>query len=197
MLTSSVGIWFLRTSNSSQWPSQRLARAWLRGSNFNVLPFLIVDMSLSCPVASVIVDLSVSITFSRSMLLDSGAPSRSLVGRCWIADVNPTSWIRGHVNPENLLFLVLCCAVLISILHRCWLSPGVELSFPAWVWPACWCSLTAFLDNISAGSKCILSCLPGVISLAPFSSFSVVNIFRLYFRCRLEVEVKLVVPFAR
>ena len=113
-------------------------------------------------------------------------------------DVNPISWIKGHVNPEDLLFLVvLCRAVMISILHRCWVSPGIELSFPAWVWLACRCSLTAFLDNVSAGSKCILSCLPGVISLAPFFSFSVVNIFRLYFRCRLKVEVKLVVPFAR
>ena len=82
MLISSVGIWFFRTSNSFQWPSQRLARAWLRGNNFGVPPLLIVDMSLSCLVASVIVALSVSVTFSRSMLLDSGALSRLLAGWC-------------------------------------------------------------------------------------------------------------------
>ena len=67
-------------------------------------------------MALVTVDLSVSITFSRSMLLDSGAPSRSLFGWCGVADVNPSPFIKGHVNPEVLSSSD--GAELISILHR-------------------------------------------------------------------------------
>ena len=160
--------------NSSHWPPLMVARAWLRGSNFVVSPLLIVAESFSCSVALVIADLSVSITFSRSMLLDSGALSGSLFGWCEVADVNPSPFIKGHVNPEVLLSSG--GAVSISILHRFWVSPGVELSFPVWVWPACRCSLTAFLGSVSAVSKCILSCLPGAMSLVPFLASSVVNV---------------------
>ena len=117
----------------------------------------------------------VGMTFSRSMLLDSGASSRLLIGWCWIADVNPTSCIRGHVNPE--VPLSSGGVVLNSIFHRGWVTPGIELSFPVWVRPACGRSFTAFLDNVSAVSKCILSCLLGAMSLTPFLASSMVNSF--------------------
>ena len=99
-------------------------------------------------------------------------------------DGNPTACISGHVNPVT--FLSVDDAEVISILHRCWVSPVVELSIPVWVWPACRCILADRLEKVSAFSKCILSCLPGAISLAPSS---VVNILRLYFRCRLEMKL--------
>ena len=73
---------------------------------------------------------------------------------------------------EVLLFFI--GAGTISILHRCWVDPGVELSIPVLVWPACRCSFTARLDNVSACSKRILSCLPGAMSLGLASS--VVNV---------------------
>ena len=167
----------------------KLARAWFHGNNVVVSPSLIVAVSLSCFVASVIVDLFVSMMFSRSLLRDSGALSR-LSADWWIADGNPTAFISGHVSPVTSSSFD--GAEVTSILHRG--SPVVGLSIPVWVWPVCRCSLIDFLENVSAVSKCILSCLPGVISLAP--SF-VVNIFRLYFRCRLEMKFRLVVPFAR
>ena len=80
MLINSVGIWFPFVLNFCHWPLQRLAKAWLRGSNFVASPSLTVAVSLSCSVALVIVELSVNMTFSRFMLLDSGAPPRLLVG---------------------------------------------------------------------------------------------------------------------
>ena len=104
-----------------------------------------------------------NMTFSRFILLHSGASSRLLFGWCWIVDVNPTFCIRGHVNPEVPLSFG-GGFFLRSILHLGRVTPGIELSFPVWVWPACRCSLTAFLDNVSAVSKCILSCLPGAMS---------------------------------
>ena len=135
-------------------------------------------------VAWLIVCLFVNMTSSRSILLDSGASSRLLFGWCWILDANPTLDISGHVGPEVTLSNVLS-----SILHLGRVSPGVELSVPVWVWPACLCSFTAFLDNVSAVSKCILSCLLGAMSLTPFLAFSMVNSFRLYFRCRRKVKL--------
>ena len=135
-------------------------------------------------VAFLTVNLLANMTSSRSILLDSGASSRLLFGWCWILDANPTLDISGHVGPEVTL-----SNVLISILHLGRVSPGVELSVPVWVWPACLCSFTAFLDNVSAVSKCILSCLLGAMSLAPFLASSMVNSFRLYFRCRRKVKL--------
>ena len=135
-------------------------------------------------VAFLTVNLLANMTSSRSILLDSGASSRLLFGWCWILDANPTLDISGHVGPGVTL-----SNVLISILHLGRVSPGVELSVPVWVWPACLCSFTAFLDNVSAVSKCILSCLLGAMSLAPFLASSMVNFFRLYFRCRRKVKL--------
>ena len=135
-------------------------------------------------VAFLTVNLLANMTSSRSILLDSGASSRLLFGWCWILDANPTLDISGHVGPEVTLSNVLS-----SILHLGRVSPGVELSVPVWVWPACLCSFTAFLDNVSAVSKCILSCLLGAMSLAPFLASSMVNSFRLYFRCRRKVKL--------
>ena len=192
-LISSVGIRLSCILKSFHLPLLRLARAWLRGNNVVVSPSLIAAVSLSCFVALVIVDVLVSMMFSRSSLCDSGALFRSSAD-WWIADGNPIACISGHVNCCPLTFLSVDVAEVISILHRGWVSPVVELSIPVWVWPACSCSLTDFLGSVNAVSNCILSCLPGAISLAP--SF-VVNIFRLYFRCRLEMKFRLVVPFAR
>ena len=135
-------------------------------------------------VAWLIVRLFVNMTSSRSILLDSGASSRLLFGWCWAVDANPALYIRGHVGPGVTL-----SGVLNSILHLGRVTPGVELSFPVWVWPACLCSFTAFLDNVSAVSKCILSCLLGAMSLTPFLASSMVNSFRLYFRCRRKVKL--------
>ena len=57
-------------------------------------------------MALVIVELSVNMTFSRSVL-DSGALSRLLAAcwliGCWIADANPTECISGHINLSTLL----------------------------------------------------------------------------------------------
>ena len=135
-------------------------------------------------VAFLTVNLLANMTSSRFRLLDSGASSRLLFGWCWILDANPTLDISGHVGPEVTLSNVLS-----SILHLGRVSPGVELSVPVWVWPACLCSFTAFLDNVSAVSKCILSCLLGAMSLTPFLASSMVNSFRLYFRCRRKVKL--------
>ena len=190
-LISSVGIRLSRLLKSFHLPLLRLARAWLRGNNVVVSPSLITAVSLSCFVALVIVDVLVSMMFSRSSLCDSGALFRSSAD-WWIADGNPIACISGHVSPVT--FLSVDDAEVISILHRGWVSPVVELSIPVWVWPACRCILTDRLERVSVFSKCILSCLPGAISLAPSS---VLNIFRLYFRCRLEMKFRLVVPFAR
>ena len=121
-------------------------------------------------MALVIVELSVKMTFSRSVL-DGGAPSRLLVICSWVAGVNPMLCTREHTNPE---FLLVVDTWLILIFHRCWVDPGVELSIPVLVWPACRCSFTARLDNVSACSKRILSCLPGAMSLGLASS--VVNV---------------------
>ena len=123
-------------------------------------------------MALVIVELSVNMTFSRSVL-DSGALSRLLVICPWVAEVNPMLCAREHTNPR---FLSNVGAWSISIFHRCWADPGVELSIPVLVWPACRCSFTARLDNVSASSKRILSCLPGAMSLVPFLASSVVNV---------------------
>ena len=123
-------------------------------------------------MALVIVELSVKMTSSRCVL-DSGAPSGLLVIRSWVAGVNPTLCTREHTNPR---FLSIVGAWSISIFHRCWVDPGVELSIPVSVWPACRCSFTACLDNISGFSKCILSWSSGVVSLVPFLAFSVVNV---------------------
>ena len=123
-------------------------------------------------MALVIVELSVKMTFSR-FVLDGGALSRSLVFCSWVAGKNPTLCAREHTNPE---FLLVVDTWLISIFHRCWVDPGVELSIPVLVWPACRCSFTARLDNVSASSKRILSCLPGAMSLVPFLASSVVNV---------------------
>ena len=123
-------------------------------------------------MALVIVELSVKMTFSRSVL-DGGAPSRLLVICSWVAGVNPTLCTREHTNPR---FLSIVGAWSILIFHRCWVDPGVELSIPVLVWPACRCSFTARLDNVSACSKRILSCLPGAMSLVPFLASSVVNV---------------------
>ena len=121
-------------------------------------------------MALVIVELSVKMTFSRSVL-DGGALSRLLVICSWVAGVNPTLCTREHTNPR---FLSIVGAWSILIFHRCWADPGVELSIPVSVWPACRCSFTARLDNVSACSKRILSCLPGAMSLGLASS--VVNV---------------------
>ena len=95
--------------------------------------------------------------------------------------------IRGHLNLE--VTLSSDGVVLNSIFHLGRVTPGIELSFPVWVRPACRRSFTAFLDNVSAVSKCILSCLLGAMSLAPFLASSMVNSFRLYFRCRRKVKL--------
>ena len=121
-------------------------------------------------MALVIVGLSVKMTFSRFML-DSGAPSGLLVICSWVAGINPTLCTREHTNPR---FLSIIGAWSISIFHRCWVDPGFELSIPVLVWPACRCIFTARLDNVSACSKRILSCLPGAMSLGLASS--VVNV---------------------
>ena len=123
-------------------------------------------------MALVIVELSVKMTFSR-FVLDGGALSRSLVFCSWVAGKNPMLCTREHTNPR---FLSIVGAWSILIFHRCWLDPGVELSIPVLVWPACRCSFTARLDNVSAFSKRILSCLPGAMSLVPFLASSVVNV---------------------
>ena len=121
-------------------------------------------------MALVIVGLSVKMTSSRFML-DSGAPSGLLVICSWVVGVNPMLCTREHTNPR---FLSIVGAWSRSILHRCWVDPGFELSIPVLVWPACRCSFTARLDNVSACSKRILSCLPGAMSLGLASS--VVNV---------------------
>ena len=127
-------------------------------------------------LALVIVELSVKMTFSRSVF-DGGAPSRLVVVCSWVAEVNPMLCTREHTNPKGPpVFLSIVGAWSISILHRCWVDPGVELSIPVLVWPARRCSFTACLGNVSAVSKCILSCLPGAISLVPFLASSVVNV---------------------
>ena len=87
-------------------------------------------------------------------------------------DAKPALNIRGHLGPGVTL-----SDVLNSILHLGRVSPGVELSFPVWVWPACLCRFTAFLYNVSAVLKCILSCLLGAMSLTPFLASSMVNSF--------------------
>ena len=144
-----------------------------------------VAVDSSWLVALLIVNLSANMTSSRSILLDSGASSRLLFGWCWIVDANPALKIRGHVGPGVML-----SDLLNSILHLFGrVIPGVELSFPVRVWPACLCRFTAFLDNVSAVSKCILSCLLGAMSLAPFLASSMVNSFRLYLRCRRKVKL--------
>ena len=120
-------------------------------------------------MALVIDELSVKMTFSRSVF-DGGALSRLLVVCPW---VNPMLCAREHTNPS---FLLNVGAWSIWIFHRCWVDPGVELSIPVLVWPACRCSFTARLDNVSASSKRILSCLPGAMSLVPFLASSVVNV---------------------
>ena len=123
-------------------------------------------------MALVILELSVKKTFSKSDF-DSGALPRSLIGWLWVTGVNPMLCTKVHTNPWLLLSVG---AWPISILHRCWADPGVELSIPVLVWPACRCSLTACLDSVSAFSKCILSCLPGAMRLAPLLASSVVNV---------------------
>ena len=123
-------------------------------------------------MALVIDELSVKMTFSRSVL-DGGALSRLLVVCSWVAEVNPMLCAREHTNPS---FLSNVGAWSIWIFHRCWADPGVELSIPVLVWPACRCNFTARLDNVSASSKRILSCLPGAMSLVPFLASSVVNV---------------------
>ena len=123
-------------------------------------------------MALVIVELSVKMTFSR-FVLDGGALSRSLVFCSWVDGKNPTLCAREHTNPG---FLLVVGAWLISIFHRSWVDSGVELSIPVSVWPACRCSFTACLDNISGILKCILSWSSGVVSFVPFLAFSVVNV---------------------
>ena len=123
-------------------------------------------------MALVIVELSVKMIFSR-FVLDGGALSRSLVICSWVVGTNPMLCTREHTNPR---FLSIVGAWSILIFHRCWVDPGVELSIPVSVWPACRCSFTACLDNVSVFSKCILSCLPGAISFVPFLASSVVNV---------------------
>ena len=76
-LISSVGIRLSRILKSVHLPLLRLARAWLSGNNVVVSPSLIAAVSLSCFVALVIVDVLVSMMFSRSSLCDSGALFRS------------------------------------------------------------------------------------------------------------------------
>ena len=126
-----------------------------------------------------IVDVFVNMMFSGSSLRDGGVLFRSSVD-WWVVDGNPTACISGHVN--LVVSLSVDGAGVISILHRVRvIPPVVELSVPVWVWPACRCSFADCLDKVSAFSRCILSCLPGAMSLAPFS---VVNILRLCFRCR-------------
>ena len=126
-----------------------------------------------------IVDVFVNMMFSGSSLRDSGVLFRSSVD-WWVVDGNPIACISGHVN--LVASLSVDGAGVTSILHRGRvIPPVVELSVSVWVWPVCRCSFADCLDKISAFSKCILSCLPGAISLAPFS---VVNILRLCFRCR-------------
>ena len=123
-----VAIRFPCVLNSFHWPSLRLARAWLSGNIF-VFPLLVtVAVDSSCFMASVIVGLSANMTFSRSILLDSGASSRLLFGWCRIVDVNPTLCIRGHVSPE--VPLSSGGVVLNSIFHLGRVPPGIELSFP-------------------------------------------------------------------
>ena len=123
-------------------------------------------------MAVVIVERFVRMTFSRSVL-DGGAPSRLLVICSWVAEMNPTLCTREHTNPR---FLSNVGAWSILIFHRCWVDPGVELSIPVSVWPACRCSFTACLDNVNGFSKCILSWFSGVVSLVPFLASSVVNV---------------------
>ena len=120
-----VGIWFPWVVNSFHWPSLRLARAWLSG-NISVFPLLVtVAVDLSCFVALVIVSLSANMTSSRFRLLDSGASSRLLFGRCWIVDVNPAPCIRGHLNLE--VTLSSDGVVLNSIFHLGWVAPAIEM----------------------------------------------------------------------
>ena len=104
-------------------------------------------------MALVIVELSAKMTFSR-FVLDGGALSGSLVICSWVVGKNPTLCTREHTNPR---FSLDVGAWSILIVHSCWVDPGVELSIPVSVWPACRCSFTACLDNISGFSKCILS----------------------------------------
>ena len=172
-----VGIWFPWVVNSFHRPSLSVARDWLSDSS-SVFPFSLVTVAvvLSCSVALVIVFPSANMTFSRSRLLNSGASSSLLFGRCWIVGVNPTLHIRGHVNVDVTLSSE-GVALLSLIFHLGRVIAGVELSFPVWVWPACCCRLTVFVDNVSAVSKCILSCLLGAMSLTPFLASSMVNSF--------------------
>ena len=129
--------------------------------------------NLRCSIALVIDELFVNMTLSRSMSDDDAVPPRLLVVWSWVACVNPILCIREHMNPEALLIVG---AWPTWILHRCWVDPGVELFAPVLVWSACRCSFTDRLDNVSDFSKCILSCLPGAMSFAPFLASSVVNV---------------------
>ena len=114
----------------------------------------VVAVSLSCFVASAIVDCSMNMTFSRPVLLDGGASPGLLVCWSWVAGANPISFISEQWTPKvPLLF----GGVKVSIFHCAWLVYGVELSFFVRFWPVCWYSFTAFLENVTAVSKCILS----------------------------------------
>ena len=124
-------------------------------------------------MALVIDELFVNMTLSRSMSDDDAVPPRLLVVWSWVACVNPILCIREHVNPEILLNVG---AWPTWILHRCWVDPGVGLFVPVLVWSACRSSFTDRLGNVSDFSKCILSCLPGAMSVAPLLAFSVVNV---------------------
>ena len=124
-------------------------------------------------MASVIDELFVNMTLSRSMSDDDAVTPRLLVVWSWVACVNPILCIREHVNPEILSNVG---AWSTWILYRCRVDPGVELFVPVLVWSACRSSITDRLDNVSDFSKCILSCLPGAMSSAPLLAFSVVNV---------------------
>ena len=122
---SVVGVLFPWVLNSFHWLLLRLARASLNGSTSVVSPVVAVVVDLICIMVSLIIGIPENMTFSRFILLHSGASSRLLFGWCWIVDVNPTSRIRGHENLK--VSLSSGGVVLNSILHLGRVPPGIEL----------------------------------------------------------------------
>ena len=141
---------------------------------------------LSCCVTSAIVDRSMSVTCSMLVMLEGGDSPDLLTCRIWVAGASPMSLISQQWVPgAPLLF----GGVKVSIFHCFWLVFGVELCSSVWLRPFCLYSFTAFLENVTAVLKCILSFPLWVMGLAPFAAPVVVDIIGLDFQCRLEVKL--------
>ena len=128
---------------------------------------------LSCLVASATVDFLMNLTFSRLVLLGGGACPSLLVSWGCFAGTNPILSISEQRNPEVSLLLI--GGVMVLIVHRGWVVPGVKFLVP--FWPVWWCIFTAFLENVNVVLKCILSSSSWVMGVAPFFAPVMVDIF--------------------